>query len=145
MFSILLASAMTLPTTTNFTETMNAANAINAQTPTPTVLVNPPAHLYADAAEDDAFETPLGRVEKIADDISIIKNAVETGKVIKDATTEVAITDTPKSWTQWVYLGIGALLAFFLKLAFGICVRFKEVCSKMNQILKAAEETEKKE
>lgn len=144
MFSaLLLASATMLPTDHQaFLETLESANVANQEAVT--VCVQPPASLYADAT-DEAFDTPLGKVEAISKDIAIIKNAIETGDAIKDATVDVAVKDTPSSWTQWVYLGIGALLAFFLKLAFSICVRFKEVCSKMNQILKAAEQTEKKE
>lgn len=140
--TLLLASATLLPTDHQaFLETLESANAANQRAVT--VCVNPPAHLYADAGEE-AFDTPLGKVEKIADDIAIIKTAVDTGKTIKDATVDVAVTDTPKSWTQWLYLIGGVLIAFILKLIMGLCGRFKEVFVAANKILQKAEESDKK-
>lgn len=141
--TLLLASATLLPTDHQaFLETLEAANVANQEKVT--VCVQPPASLYADnLSDDEVFETPIGKVEAISKDIAIIKNAIETGSAIKDATVDVAVSDTPKNWTQWLYLAIGALGAFILKLAFSVCVRFKEVCVKVNQILKQAEDNEK--
>lgn len=141
--TLILASAAMLPGDhQTFLETLESANAANQEKVT--VCVQPPANLYADNLADEAFDTPLGKVEKIADDIAIIKNAVDAGKTIKDATVDVAVKDTPASWKEWVYLGVGVILAFLLKLSFSICSRFKQVCVRVNQILKQAEENEKK-
>lgn len=141
--TLILASAAMLPDNHQaFLETLESANAANQEKVT--VCVQPPANLYADNLADEAFDTPLGKVEKIADDIAIIKNAVDAGKTIKDATVDVAVKDTPASRKEWVYLGVGVILAFLLKLSFSICSRFKQVCVRVNQILKQAEENEKK-
>lgn len=141
--ALLLASAAILPTDHQaFLDTLESANAANQERVT--VCVQPPANLYADNLSDEAFDTPIGKVEKIADDIAIIKNAIDTGKTIKDATVDVTVADTPTNWKQWVYLGLGVIIAFFLKLAFSVCSRFKAVCVRVNQILKQAEENEKK-
>lgn len=141
--TLILASAAMLSSDHQaFLDTLESANAANQEKVT--VCVQPPANLYADNLADEAFDTPLGKVEKIADDIAIIKNAVDAGKTIKDATVDVAVKDTPASWKEWVYLGVGVILAFLLKLSFSICSRFKQVCVRVNQILKQAEENEKK-
>lgn len=140
--TLLLASATLLPTDHQaFLETLESANAANQKAVT--VCVNPPAHLYADA-DEEAFDTPIGKVEAISKDIAIIKNAIETGSTIKDATVDIAVTDTPKNWTQWLYLGCGVIIAFILKLIMGLCGRFKEVFVAANKILQKAEEGDRK-
>lgn len=141
--TLILASATMLQADHQaFLKTLESANAANQESVT--VCVQPPASLYADLSDDEAFETPLGKVEKIAEDINLIKNAVDAGNKIKDASVDVAVKETPTTWKEWVYFATGVILAFFLKLAFNICSRFKSVCVRMNQILKQAEENEKK-
>lgn len=141
--TLALAAAMTLPQT-NFVDTVEAVNAINAENNVPTVMITPPAHTYAESIEENDIETPIGKVNKIAEDINLIKNAVDAGNKIKDATVDVAVKETSTTWKEWVYLAIGVAIAFFLKLTFSICSRFKAVCSAVNKILKQAEENEKK-
>lgn len=141
--TLALAAAMTLPQTT-FVDTVEAVNAINAESSAPTVMITPPAYTYAESAEEEDIETPIGKVEAISKDIAIIKNAIETGSAIKDAAVDTAVKETPTTWKEWIYLAIGVVIAFLLKLAFSICSRFKAVCSAVNKILKQAEENEAK-
>lgn len=141
--TLALAAAMTLPQTT-FVDTVEAVNAINAENSVPTVMITPPAYTYAESAEEEDIETPIGKVEAISKDIAIIKNAIETGSAIKDAAVDTAVKDTPANWTQWLYLGCGVIIAFILKFLMGAFSRLKEVFMAANKILKQAEENESK-
>lgn len=143
---IVLASAMVTPAYSADVDRVDpndlqAVNALNESGTGALVCVNPVAHamLAVDDKESEEIETPLGKVEALAKDISIIKNAVETGKDVGTATVEVSKT---KEYSC-LQLVVAAIAGFCVCMVSKLWSKTAAFFSAVNAVLKQVDENKK--